>query len=243
MTIKFRLFDQVVYLIILAESILSYANIHYLKNLEAVGSIMFFIFNFMFFFVVYQGLLLFWDKYLKNEIQGIIAYFCRKGDGNRTNAIMIGQGHDVTNIPGTEGKEVDEEILSLDLQYRYVMHYIGTFIEEEGQERLKENLRLMAYENEIKESITPFKQICKGSLSAFDQKDINHLGHAIGNHTLRRRKIHEIAIFLKCCFPQVYKDTSLSGIAQKLTSMEYSNSKRMIIPVADKSIPLPYFDE
>lgn len=242
MTIKIRFFDQVVYLIILAESILSYANIHYLKNLETVNSIMFFIFNFMFFFVVYQGLLLFWDKYLINEIQGIIVYFCRKGDGNRTNAIMIGQDHDVSIVSETERTREDETI-SLDLQYRYVMHFIGTFIEEEDKETLKENLRLMAYENEIKESITPFRQICKGSLSAFDQKDINHLGHAIGNHTLRRRKIHEIAIFLKCCFPQVYKDTSLSGIAQKLTSMEYSNSKRMIIPVADKSIPLPYYDE
>lgn len=242
MTIKFRLFDQVVYLIILAESILSYANIHYLKNLEAVGSIMFFIFNFMFFFVVYQGLLLFWDKYLKIEIQRIIVYFCRKGDCNRTNAIMIGQDHDVSIATEKEGNEEDEKI-SLDLQYRYVMHYIGMHIEADECDILKDNLRLMAYENEIKECITPFRQICKGSLSTFDQKDINHLGHAIGNHTLRKRKIHEIAIFLKCCFPQVYKDTNLSGIAQKLTSMEYSNSKRMIIPVADKSIPLPYFDE
>ena len=109
MKIRFRFIDLVVYLLILAGSIMTFANVHYEKGLGITASILLFIFNYMFFFVVYQGLLLFWDKYVKKRLTNIVNYF-------------------------TNGKvDAWKAAKTLDTQFRYVMHYLGNHIKADEQ--------------------------------------------------------------------------------------------------------------
>ena len=240
MTLKIKYIDVLVCSAILIWSIQHYDIVHRIFHLDRYDSTLVLIVLFVMFTVFYFGLRLLWDKAIKDFLLHI---FNNLVDPRLKNLESQKKGEEITLTEEQVEESANEEDLSLDLQCRYTMHYIGEYIENDEKEILMEDLRLMAYEEKIMEQTTPFKQICKGSLRAFDQKDMNHLGHAIGNHTLKKRNINEIAVFLKYCFPQVYKGTSIPGISQKLTSMEYPNGKRMIIPVADKTIPLPYFDE
>ena len=230
MKIRFRFIDLVVSLLILAGSIMTFANVHYEKGLGITASILLFIFNYMFFFVVYQGLLLFWDKYVKKRLTNIVNYF--------TNG-KVDAWKAARRVKKAEENLELEAAKTLDTQFRYVMHYLGNHIKADEQMNLKENFRLMAYEDKIEAGKTPFKPVCDASLIEFDQKDINHLGHAIGYHTLQHRKGIEIATFLKYSFPKKYVDCELTTIAQKLASNDYSNIR---IPLEDKQHPLPFYD-
>lgn len=236
MTQKIKYIDVLVVSAILIWSIQIYDFVHRVQNMETIDAIMVLISLFTLFICFYIGTRVLWEKTLKQMVSHIFINIIER----KKNEIKEDQSS-VVVTPAEEA--IDEAKESLDAQFRYTMHYIGHLLDKEDREILKENLRLMAYENKIVLYKTPFRQISKLSFAEFDQKDINHLGHAIGNHTLMRRDIMEIAIFLKYCFPQVYHDCGLSNITQKLTSMEYSNRRRMKIPVADKSIPLPVFDE
>lgn len=234
MKIRLRFIDLVVSLFIYAGSIITFAFLHYEKGLDTVISLLLFTFNFAFFFVMYQGLILLWNKNLKYSFSSIASAISKSWQDDSWMEKSMKKAEQDLKIT------VKAQVQSLDVQFRYVMHYLGPYLKAEEYDILREDLRLMAYEEWINIDNPPFKRICKDSLNEFNQKDINHLGHAIGHHTIRHRTTTDISIFLKSCFPQKYSDCEITTIASKLTCIDYYNIK---IPVEDKKQPLPFFNE
>ena len=73
----------------------------------------------------------------------------------------------------------------------------------------------------------------------FNLYDITHLCHAIGNHTVTRKNIYQIATFAKACFPAYTKGQHVHSIAAKLTNTDRVTT----IPVLHRNDPLPDFGE
>ena len=73
----------------------------------------------------------------------------------------------------------------------------------------------------------------------FNLYDITHLCHAIGNHTVTRKNIYQIASFAKACFPAYTKGQHVHSIAAKLTNTDRVTT----IPVLHRNDTLPDFGE
>ena len=118
--------------------------------------------------------------------------------------------------------------------FNYAMHYIGKYLTLEQRTLLRNNIIIFSFD--IKEELMPV------ILDRFDDLniyDITHLCHAIGNHTVSKKNINQIASFAKACFPAYTGGQHEHSIAAKLTNTDRPTR----IPVIRRNDPLPDFSE
>lgn len=220
MNIKIPIFDQVAYVVILAGSILDFARVHYGKGLDLPVSLMIFALNIAVMAVIYHLLRLFWNRWLCDAAADIYSAVFHR---------------DFSRSQRRERREKEQLFKqSVRMMTDYAMHHIGGYLSPDERKVLKDDIRKLA-------EGTPgcFQPICDGKFGSFNARDIGHLCHALGNHTPKRRKVEEIAVFARDCFPGFFRDCELSSIVKKLTDVEYNNVR---IPVADKYKPLSISD-
>lgn len=122
----------------------------------------------------------------------------------------------------------------LEQQYQYMMHYLGAHLSAEQAATLKQNLHEFAY------SESPQLQpITEQRCGDYKLRDIAHLCHAIGYHTICKHNGEQIAQFLQASFPTYCVDYSLFTLTKKLTDCDYDQ----LIPVVQKYEPLPRFED
>ena len=132
-------------------------------------------------------------------------------------------------------KEREErELKTIEAVFNYTMHYIGRYLTLEERTLLKENIIIFSFDRD--EEIYP---VVQNKFGDFNLYDITHLCHAIGNHTVTRKNIYQIASFAKACFPAYTNGQHVHSIAAKLTNTDRATS----IPVLRRSDPLPDFSE
>ena len=198
---KKSVWDPIVYVIILAYSIMDFAHLRYASELDDTTSILCLFFNVVAPLVIYHYIKLLSQKFLKPEVQYIWKNI-RKIEKKKENEmdrpdIVVAQAVPVVAVI----EDHDDEECSinegeiLEQHYRFAMHYIGSYISEEDADNLKWNIKELAYSDKPQ-----FKPVSKNKLGEYVEYDLLHLCHAIGNHTLRNRSIYEIAEFAKQSF-------------------------------------------
>lgn len=130
-----------------------------------------------------------------------------------------------------EKKEREDKMV--DAVFNYTIHYIGKYLTQEQQTILRHNIIIFSFD--IEEELIPVVQEKFDGLNIYD---ITHLCHAIGNHTVSRKNIHQIACFTKACFPAYTGGQHEHSIAAKLTNTD----RPTIIPVIRRTDPLPDFN-
>ena len=134
----------------------------------------------------------------------------------------------------SKGKEVLREADGQPMPENYTMHYIGRYLTLEERVLLRENIIIFSFDKE--EELHP---VIENKFGDFNLYDITHLCHAIGNHTVSRKNIYQIASFAKACFPAYTNGQHMHSIAAKLTNTD----RATIIPVLRRNDPLPDFSE
>lgn len=134
-----------------------------------------------------------------------------------------------------ERQRLQEEKALLEHQFQYMMHYLGSYLTAEQSEILKHNLHEFAYSKSPQLQPIITEQRC----GDYKLRDIAHLCHAIGYHTIIKHNGEQIAQFLKASFPAYCVDYSLFTLTKKLTDSDYDQ----LIPVVQKYEPLPRFED
>jgi hypothetical protein len=118
--------------------------------------------------------------------------------------------------------------------YNYTMHYIGRYLTHEERLLIRENIIIFSFDKD-----TELYPVVQEKIGDFNLYDITHLCHAIGNHTVTKKNIYQIASFAKACFPAYTKGQHEHSIAAKLTNTDRATT----IPVLRRNDPLPDFSE
>ena len=118
--------------------------------------------------------------------------------------------------------------------YNYTMHYIGRYLTHEERLLIRENIIIFSFDKD-----TELYPVVQEKFGDFNLYDITHLCHAIGNHTVTKKNIYQIASFAKACFPAYTKGQHEHSIAAKLTNTDRATT----IPVLRRNDPLPDFSE
>ena len=116
--------------------------------------------------------------------------------------------------------------------YNYTMHYIGRYLTHEERLLIRENIIIFSFDKD-----TELYPVVQEKFGDFNLYDITHLCHAIGNHTVTKKNIYQIASFAKACFPAYTKGQHEHSIAAKLTNTDRATT----IPVLHRNDPLPDF--
>lgn len=236
---KKSVWDPIVYVIILAYSIMDFAHLRYASELDDTTSILCLIFNVVAPLVIYHYIKLLSQKFLKPEVQYIWKNI-RKIEKKKENemdrpdtvvaqavpVVAVIEDHDDKESSVNEGEILEQH-------FRYAMHYIGSFISEEDADNLKWNIKELAYSDNPR-----FKQVSRNKLGEYVEYDLLHLCHAIGNHTLRNRSIYEIAEFAKQSFQNYFAESSIKSLSKKLTYTEYAKQR---IKVCSRKDQFPIF--
>lgn len=123
---------------------------------------------------------------------------------------------------------------TIDAVFNYTMHYIGQYLSQDERSLIRENIIIFSFDKD--EELHP---VMLDKFDDFNLYDITHLCHAIGNHTVTRKNIYQIASFAKACFPAYTKGQHVHSIAAKLTNTDRVTT----IPVLHRNDPLPDFGE
>lgn len=130
-----------------------------------------------------------------------------------------------------EKKEREDKMI--DAVFNYTIHYIGKYLTHEQRTVLRHNIIVFSFD--LEEELVPVVQEKFDGLNIYD---ITHLCHAIGNHTVCKKNIHQIALFTKACFPAYTGGQHEHSIAAKLTNTD----RPTLIPVIRRTDPLPDFN-
>lgn len=118
--------------------------------------------------------------------------------------------------------------------FNYAIHYLGKYLTPEQCTVLRHNIIIFSFD--LEDELAPVARVKFDGLNIYD---ITHLCHAIGNHTLCKKNIHQIALFTKACFPAYTGGQHEHSIAAKLTNTD----RPTIIPVIRRTDPLPDYNE
>ena len=220
---KITVYDQVALIALAGESMVCYIGLHNVVQLDVIASLLGLVFNSSVLFFLYC-------HSFRRVLTGSI----------KPNETVMPKETVNYPFPNDDNhiiiyKEREErELKTIDAVFNYTMHYIGQYLSQDERTLIRENIIIFSFDKD--EELQPVMQ---DKLDDFNLYDITHLCHAIGNHTVTRKNIYQIATFAKACFPAYTKGQHVHSIAAKLTNTDRVTT----ISVLHRNDPLPDFGE
>ena len=220
---KITVYDQVALIALAGESMVCYIGLHNVVQLDVIASLLGLVFNSSVLFFLYC-------HSFRRVLTGSI----------KPNETVMPKETVNYPFPNDDNhiiiyKEREErELKTIDAVFNYTMHYIGQYLSRDERSLIRENIIIFSFDKD--EELHPVMQ---DKFDDFNLYDITHLCHAIGNHTVTRKNIYQIASFAKACFPAYTKGQHVHSIAAKLTNTDRVTT----IPVLHRNDPLPDFGE
>lgn len=220
---KITVYDQVALIALAGESMVCYIGLHNVVQLDVIASLLGLVFN--------SSVLSFlYCHSFRRALAGSISH--KETVISKETANHPFPDNDNHIIIYKEREE--RELKTIDAVFNYTMHYIGQYLSQDERSLIRENIIIFSFDKD--EELHPVMQ---DKLDDFNLYDITHLCHAIGNHTVTRKNIYQIATFAKACFPAYTKGQHVHSIAAKLTNTDRVTT----IPVLHRNDPLPDFGE
>lgn len=220
---KVTVYDQVALIALAGESMVCYIGLHNVVQLDVIASLLGLVFN--------SSVLSFlYCHSFRRVLTGLF----------KPKEIVMPKETDSHPSDEDDGhliiyKEREErELKTIDAVFNYTMHYIGQYLSQDERTLIRENIIIFSFDKD--EELHP---VMLDKYNDFNLYDITHLCHAIGNHTVTRKNIYQIATFAKACFPAYTKGQHVHSIAAKLTNTDRVTT----IPVLHRNDPLPDFGE
>lgn len=220
---KITVYDQVALIALAGESMVCYIGLHNVVQLDVIASLLGLVFNSSFLSFLYCHS---FRRALTGSFKPKDTVMTKETDSHPSDE---DDGHIIIY------KEREErELKTIDAVFNYTMHYIGQYLSRDERSLIRENIIIFSFDKD--EELHPVMQ---DKFDDFNLYDITHLCHAIGNHTVTRKNIYQIASFAKACFPAYTKGQHVHSIAAKLTNTDRVTT----IPVLHRNDPLPDFGE
>ena len=220
---KITVYDQVALIALAGESMVCYIGLHNVVQLDVIASLLGLVFNSSFLSFLYCHS---FRRALTGSFKPKDTVMPKETDRHPSDE---DDGHIIIY------KEREErELKTIDAVFNYTMHYIGQYLSRDERSLIRENIIIFSFDKD--EALQPVMQ---DKFDDFNRYDITHLCHAIGNHTVTRKNIYQIASFAKACFPAYTKGQHVHSIAAKLTNTDRVTT----IPVLHRNDPLPDFGE
>jgi hypothetical protein len=220
---KITVYDQVALIALAGESMVCYIGLHNVVQLDVIASLLGLVFNSSFLSFLYCHS---FRRALTGSFKPKDTVMPKETNSHPSDE---DDGHIIIY------KEREErELKTIDAVFNYTMHYIGQYLSQDERSLIRENIIILSFDKD--EELHPVMQ---DKLDDFNLYDITHLCHAIGNHTVTRKNIYQIATFAKACFPAYTKGQHVHSIAAKLTNTDRVTT----IPVLHRNDPLPDFGE
>ena len=220
---KITVYDQVALIALAGESMVCYIGLHNVVQLDVIASLLGLVFNSSFLSFLYCHS---FRRALTGSFKPKDTVMTKETDSHPSDE---DDGHIIIY------KEREErEMKTIDAVFNYTMHYIGQYLSRDERSLIRENIIIFSFDKD--EELHPVMQ---DKFDDFNLYDITHLCHAIGNHTVTRKNIYQIASFAKACFPAYTKGQHVHSIAAKLTNTDRVTT----IPVLHRNDPLPDFGE
>lgn len=220
---KITVYDQVALIALAGESMVCYIGLHNVVQLDVIASLLGLVFNSSVLFFLYCHS---FRRVLTGSIKPNETVMPKE-------TVNYPFPNDDNNIIIYKERE-ERELKTIDAVFNYTMHYIGQYLSQDERTLIRENIIIFSFDKD--EELQPVMQ---DKLDDFNLYDITHLCHAIGNHTVTRKNIYQIATFAKACFPAYTKGQHVHSIAAKLTNTDRVTT----IPVLHRNDPLPDFGE
>ena len=220
---KITVFDQVALIALAGESMVCYIALHNVVQLDVIASLLGLVFNSSVLSFLYCHS---FRRALAGSISPKETVISKETDSHPS--------HDDDGHLIIYKEREEREMKTIDTVFNYTMHYIGQYLSQDERTIIRENIIIFSFDKD--EELHPVMQ---DKLDDFNLYDITHLCHAIGNHTVTRKNIYQIASFAKACFPAYTKGQHVHSIAAKLTNTDRVTT----IPVLHRNDPLPDFDE
>ena len=217
---KLKVIDQVALIALAGESTVCYIGLHNVVQLDMIASLLGLVFN--------SSILSF--LYCHSYRRFLSGVFEPKGK----EALLEADSQPIPDHIIIYKEREERDLKTIDAVFNYTMHYIGRYLTLEERGLLRENIIIFSFDKE--EELHP---VIENKFGDFNLYDITHLCHAIGNHTVTRKNIYQIASFAKACFPAYTNGQHVHSIAAKLTNTDRATS----IPVLRRRDPLPDFSE
>ena len=220
---KITVYDQVALIALAGESMVCYIGLHNVVQLDVIASLLGLVLNSSFLSFLYCHS---FRRALTGSFKPKDTVMTKETDSHPSDE---DDGHIIIY------KEREErELKTIDAVFNYTMHYIGQYLSQDERSLIRENIIIFSFDKD--EELHPVMQ---DKFDDFNLYDITHLCHAIGNHTVTRKNIYQIASFTKACFPAYTKGQHVHSIAAKLTNTDRVTT----IPVLHRNDPLPDFGE
>lgn len=220
---KITVYDQAALIALAGESMVCYIGLHNVVQLDVIASLLGLVFNSSFLSFLYCHS---FRRALTGSFKPKDTVMPKETDSHPSDE---DDGHIIIY------KEREErELKTIDAVFNYTMHYIGQYLSRDERSLIRENIIIFSFDKD--EELHPVMQ---DKFDDFNLYDITHLCHAIGNHTVTRKNIYQIASFAKACFPAYTKGQHVHSIAAKLTNTDRVTT----IPVLYRNDPLPDFGE
>ena len=220
---KITVYDQVALIALAGESMVCYIGLHNVVQLDVIASLLGLVFNSSVLFFLYCHS---FRRVLTGSIKPNETVMPKE-------TVNYPFPNDDNNIIIYKERE-ERELKTIDAVFNYTMHYIGQYLSRDERSLIRENIIIFSFDKD--EELHPVMQ---DKFDDFNLYDIIHLCHAIGNHTITRKNIYQIATFAKACFPAYTKGQHVHSIAAKLTNTDRVTT----IPVLHRNDPLPDFGE
>lgn len=220
---KLSVLDQVALIALAGESTVCYIGLHNMLQLDVIASLLGLVFN--------SSILSFLYCHSLRRV------FVGSNNPKKSKALLEDANHqsyenDSHIVLYKEREERDWK--TIDAVFNYTMHYIGQYLTQEERILFRKNIIIFSFDKDAE-----LYPVVQNKFGDFNIYDITHLCHAIGNHTVTRKNIHQIASFAKACFPAYTNGQHVHSIAAKLTNTD----RATIIPVLHRNDPLPDFSE
>lgn len=220
---KITVYDQVALIALAGESMVCYIGLHNVVQLDVIASLLGLVFN-------------------SSVLSFLYCHSFRRALAGSISPKETVISKETANQPFPDNdnhiiiyKEREErELKTIDAVFNYTMHYIGQYLSQDERTLIRENIIIFSFNKD--EELHPVMQ---DKFDDFNLYDITHLCHAIGNHTVTRKNIYQIASFAKACFPAYTKGQHVHSIAAKLTNTDRVTT----IPVLHRNDTLPDFGE
>lgn len=220
---KLSVLDQVALIALAGESTVCYIGLHNMLQLDVIASLLGLVFNSSILSFLYchslRRVFVGSNKFQKSE--ALLEDANHQSSENDSHIVLY-----------KEREERDWK--TIDAVFNYTMHYIGQYLTQEERILFRKNIIIFSFDKDAE-----LYPVVQNKFGDFNIYDITHLCHAIGNHTVTRKNIHQIASFAKACFPAYTNGQHVHSIAAKLTNTD----RATIIPVLHRNDPLPDFSE
>ena len=220
---KITVYDQVALIALAGESMVCYIGLHNVVQLDVIASLLGLVFNSSVLSFLYY-----------HSFRRVLTGSIKPNETVMPKETVNHPFHDDDNHIIIYKEREERELKTIDAVFNYTMHYIGQYLSQDERTLIRENIIIFSFDKD--EELHPVMQ---DKFDDFNLYDITHLCHAIGNHTVTRKNIYQIATFAKTCFPAYTKGQHVHSIAAKLTNTDRVTT----IPVLHRNDPLPDFGE